>query len=345
MSAPAILRPRLFREREAVLPNTAVLVWTSSIWCVSFALMAAGSVWLNGLGVLLCTHSMVLAAYLIHEAAHQSLFATATANRRVGEALSFIAGGSYASFERIRHMHIRHHRDRVDLATFDGRVLMRRYPLLRRLIQAAEWAYFPAAEILQHLQVIYRPMLVRGQRHYLPRVLVMLLLRGSLLTALALWSVKAALLYAVAYGLLLHVLNFFDAFHHTFDQYFVEPDQPIPAARPDRQFERANTFSNLLSARWPWLNLLVLNFCYHNAHHERASAPWYQLPRLHRQMFADSQVPSAQSAVMPLRELMRTWHRHRVRRVCCDDYGTPGEGVHRADSFIGAHGVSFLTVV
>jgi fatty acid desaturase len=307
--------------------------------------MGAHAVVLNVLGVVLCTHSMVLAAYLIHEAAHQSLFATASANRRIGEWLSFIAGGSYASFERIRHMHIRHHRDRVDLATFDGKVLMRRYPLLRRAIEIAEWAYVPAAEILLHLQVIYRPMLVRAQRQHLPRVLAMLLLRGSMLIALALWSVKAIVLYALAYGLLLHVLNFFDAFHHTFDQHFVEPDQPIPAPRPDRSFEMANTYSNLLSARWPWLNVLVLNFCYHNAHHERPSAPWYRLPGLNRSICGDIGQSDSDDAVMPLRELLYTWHRNRVRRVCCDDYGLPGEGRRRADSFIGAHGVSFLTVV
>ena len=312
MSASVIARPALFREHEGVVPNTAVLLWTSLGWLGSFAFMGAHAAVLNVIGVVLCTHCMVLAAYLIHEAAHQSLFASASGNRRIGEWCSFIAGGSYASFERIRHMHIR---------------------------------YIPAAEILLHLQVIYRPMLVRGQRQHLPRVLAMLLLRGSMLIALALWSVKAIVLYALAYGLLLHVLNFFDAFHHTFDQHFVAPDQPIPGTRPDRQYEMANTYSNLLCARWPWLTVLVLNFCYHNAHHERASAPWYRLPQLNRSIYGDIGQAQANQAVMPLRELLYTWHRNRVRRVCCDDYGLPGEGQRRADSFIGAHGVSFLTVV
>jgi len=331
---------RLFREQQGTLPNTLALAWVTLGWLGSFVLMASPSVACNVAGVLLCTHSMVLAAYLIHEAAHQSLFATPTANRRIGEWLSFVAGASYASFERIRHMHMRHHRDRVDLACYDGRILMRRYALLGRLIEAMEWAYLPAAEILAHLQVIYRPMLMRSQRRYLLRVLSMLLLRGSLLVVLTIWSLKATLLYVLAYGLLLHVLNFFDAFHHTFAQHFVEPDEPVAAARPDRAFEMANTYSNLLSSRWPWANLLVLNFCYHNAHHERASAPWYRLPLLHRSLYGDTH-----QAVMPLRELLFTWHRNRVRRVLSDDYGVPGAGLRRADSFVGAHGVSFLTVV
>jgi fatty acid desaturase len=333
-------RRTVFRETEGVLPTSLVLLWSSLGWLGSFALMASVHPLWNMLGVLLCTHSMVLAAYLIHEAAHQSLFATPPANDRIGEWLSFIAGGSYASFERIRHMHMRHHRDRVDLACFDGKSVMRHRPWLRRIIQAAEWAYIPAAEILFHLQVIYRPMLDPSQRGHLPRVLAMLLLRGALLMALALWSLKAALLYVLAYGLLLHVLNFFDAFHHTFEQHFVAADQPVPGVRPDRQYEMANTYSNLLSARWPWLNALILNFCYHNAHHERASAPWYRLPSVHRAIYGERH-----QSVMSLRELLFSWHRHRVRRVFSEDYGLPGEGSRRADSFIGAHGVSFLTVV
>jgi len=345
MSTPAIAQFTLFREREGALPNTAVLLWTSIGWLGSFALMGSHALLWNVAGVMLCTHCMVLAAYLIHEAAHQSLFAQPAANRRVGEWLSFIAGASYASFERIRHMHIRHHRDRVDLACFDCKVLLRRHPLLRRLAEVAEWAYIPAVETLLHLQLILRPMLDRTQRRHLPRALGMLLLRGSMLIALAWWSLKAALLYAFAYALLLHVLNFFDAFHHTFEQHFVAPDEPIPAARPDRNYEMANTYSNLLSTRWPWLNVLVLNFCYHNAHHERASVPWYRLPELNRAIYGSPQRGDGHRCLMPLRELLSSWHRNRVRRVCSDDYDVPGEGRDRADSFIGAHGVSFLTVV
>jgi fatty acid desaturase len=138
----------------------------------------------------------------------------------------------------------------------------------------------------------------------------------------------------------LHVLNFFDAFHHTFEQYFVEADEPVPSHGRDRAYEQANTYSNLLSARHRWLNLLTLNFGYHNAHHERASVPWYRLPAYHRSLYGDES-----AAVMPLAELLRTWHRNRVKRVGSDFYGKSGGAVEHVDDFVGAHGVSFLTVV
>lgn len=153
-------------------------------------------------------------------------------------------------------------------------------------------------------------------------------------------SAQAVLLYAVAYLLFLTVLNFFDAFHHTFEQYFTDADSPVPMNGRDRDYEQANTFSNVVSARWLWLNLLTLNFGYHNAHHERAAVPWYRLPALHRELFGASP-----QQLMPLAELLRTYHRNRLRRVMDDDYGAVGAGRGRTDSFVGAHGVSFLTVV
>lgn len=340
MKSAAPTAATLYREREGILPNTLVLAATVLGWTSSFALMGSNVVVLNVLGVVLCVQAMTWAAYLIHEAAHQSVFATTAANRIVGECMNFIAGGSYASFERIKHMHIRHHRDRADLACFDRKDLLRRRPSLRRALERAEWAYVPATEILSHLQVVWRPFFVASQRPYLARSAAMLVIRGTLLAALGTWSLRALLLYGVAYLLLLHVLGFFDAFHHTFDQYFVAASEPVSRQGRDHAYEQANTYSNVMSRRWPWLDWMVLNFGYHNAHHERVAVPWYRLPRLHRELFGD-----AHRCVIPLSQLFITWHRNRVRRVDSDDYGVPAAEGRRADHFVGAHGVSFLTVV
>jgi fatty acid desaturase len=238
-------------------------------------------------------------------------------------------------------MHIRHHLDRADLACFDFKRLMQRVPGLRRTLEALEWVYVPATELLMHAQVVWRPFFERSQQRHRPRAAAMLVVRLGLLTLLALWSVRALLLYGLAYVLLLHALNFFDAFHHTFEQYFVEPDAALPMSGRNAAYEQSNTYSNLISQRWPWLNLLVLNFGYHNAHHQRASVPWYRLPAYHRELYGENS-----GCEMPIAVLLSTWHRNRVRRVFETDYGESARGGKgRADNFIGAHGVSFLTVI
>jgi fatty acid desaturase len=335
-----LVHERVFRDRDAAVANTAVLAWTCTAWSASFALMGGRGVAVNVAGVLLCAHAMILAAYLIHEAAHQTLFAAAKANSRTGEAMNFIAGTSYASFERIRHMHIRHHVDRADLACFDFRTLLARRPALHRVLRMLEWAYLPACELMMHAQVIVRPFFVASQRRHRARAALMLTVRLGLLALLGFWSLKALLLYFLAVLLQLHVLNFFDAFHHTFEQYFVAADEPVPMEGRDRGYEQRNTYSNVISRRRPWINLLTLNFGYHNAHHHRPSVPWYRLPSLHRELHGDEPL-----AVLPLSQLLGTWHRNRVRRVSSDDYGAPTPGPRGAADFVGAHGVSFLTVI
>jgi fatty acid desaturase len=336
----AAMKLRIFRDRQSAGINSLVMAATLGGWVASFYLMARAQVLLDVLGVLLCAQSMLWAAYLIHEAAHQALFAGPRLNRIAGEIASFIAGSCYASFERIRRLHMRHHVDRADLYCFDYRDFIGRHPRLCRVLQALEWAYVPATEVLMHLQVIWRPLFVKSQRAYLPRAMGMLVARGVLLALVAIWSLQALLLYGVAYALLLHALNFFDCFQHSFESFPVAGDEPIPQHKRDRAYEQVNTYSNLVSLRYPWLNLIILNFAYHNAHHHRASLPWYRLPALHRELFgADLR------QVLPARGLLANWHRYRVLRVTAVDYGAPQPGAAAAAGFVGAHGVSFLTVI
>ena len=329
------------RASSTILPNLLALFATGAAWAGSFPLMAHPNLLLALAGIWLCAHAMVLAAYLVHEAAHQSLFASPRANHWAGEIMNFVAGTPYASFERIRHMHIRHHVERVDLTCFDPKDLIRRHPGLRRGLETFEWAYIPAVEVLMRLQLICRPLFVPSQRRHLPRALGMLVLRVGLVILLGLYSLKAVLLYGLAVLLQMRVLNFFDAFHHTFEQHRVSPDEPIPLNGRTREYEQANTYSNLISTRSPWLNLLVLNFVFHNAHHHRPSVAWWRLPAVHRSLYGENNTP----ALLTSRELLATWHRNRVRRVFAEDYGSVGEGPRRGDTFIGAHGASFLTVV
>jgi len=237
-------------------------------------------------------------------------------------------------------MHLRHHRDRADVTCFDVRTFLSTHGAIRRIACALERVYVPAVEIIMHLQVILRPFVVPSQRPHRPRVIAMLVLRLSLLAGLASFSMTAALLYLVAYGLLLTTLSFFDAFHHTFEQFLVTAHTPVPMDGRDRTYEQANTFSNVISVWHPWVNALTLNFGYHNAHHERAAVPWYRLPALHAEVSGDSR-----RELMPLSELLRTFHVNRVRRILDQGYGAVGSAPKRADGFIGAHAVSFLTVV
>lgn len=341
MSTPLTLS-RLMRDEAGTLPNLLAFTYAVGGHLAGLALLTVTNPGLNALGVLLTMHSMVIAAYLIHEAAHMSLFLEQRHNRYTGELMAWICGAAYASYDRIRHFHLRHHRDRADVARFDYKILLRRLPApLRRLIYALEWAYVPAIELLMHYQLLVRPFTNPDEAGRRARVFVVLASRVALFAALYALSPRALACYALAYLMFLTVMNFFDAFHHTFDQYFVaDDDERVSMEGKDRVYEQANTYSNVVSVRWPWLNLLTLNFGYHNAHHQRAGTPWYRLPATHRELYGDDT-----HQLLPLAELLRTFHRNRLRRILDEDYGSVASDGRRADGFVGAHAVSFLSVV
>jgi len=159
------------------------------------------------------------------------------------------------------------------------------------------------------------------------------------------WFAPGALLgYAIAYLIMLHVLRFADAYQHTYDAFAILQGGSVPDDKVrDRVYEQRNTYSNVISVAHPLLNLLILNFSYHNAHHERPIEPWHRLPQLHEKLFAGEY-----QQVLPMRTLIAAHHRYRVKRILSDDYGDVPvlpNGKLDPSGFYGAVGVSFLTAV
>jgi fatty acid desaturase len=333
------MKKALFRYADGLWPNLLALAYVATAYPAGLLMIMADS-WLWNLpGVLLLGHGMVIAAYLIHECAHNTIFSRSEHNARLGRVLNWLTGGCYGEYDALQHKHHRHHVDKADVVAFDYRPGLRARPRLLRLMRALEWAYVPALDIMMHALQILMPLTKQsylGQRH---RVFMVLLIRGSLFLLLALYSLKAALLYVLAYFLMMHVLRFMDAFQHSYE-IFETLHQPRgeEAKRFSREYEHANTYSNLISQRYPWLNLLVLNFCYHNAHHFKQAIPWYQLPALHQQQFG-----ADQEQLVPFSRQLRNYHRYRVQRIDNDQDQHPHAREDGWDGFVGVTGVNFLT--
>lgn len=334
-----------FKNTDSLLPNSLAFSFAIFGYALGVFMLFSSNVLVSVAGVLLTAQSLIISAYLLHEFSHWSIFKTPEMNRNWGILMSWINGSCYSTFEEIRSKHMHHHVDRADVLTFNVQHLMRDMPhWARNVIKALEWMYVPALEILMHYLVIILPFLRPEWHHKRSRLLTIILVRSPLFVAMAMVSLKAWLLYLLAYGIMLTALRFADAFQHTYD-VFLEDELKRTGGKiadgkfRDRAYEQANTYSNLASLQYPWLNLLFLNFPYHNAHHEKPIAPWYQLPELHRQLFGESTL----LPVIPMSKLLLAYHRHRVKRLQSDDYGVLTND--SADAFIGAAGVSFLTAL
>ncbi len=333
-----------FRYPDGVGPNTAALAFTLLGLPAGVALLGAAPWWLNAIGFVLVVLALTWSAYFIHEFAHQAIFKTAAANERWGTLMSWLNGSCFAKFADLRRKHMRHHIERADVITFDARAFLLRAPAwFRNTVLALEWAYIPAVEFLMRGFVIALPFRDARKKAARGRVLGIAAVRIAAFVLLGWWSLKALLLYALAYLVFVTLLRFADCFQHTYDAYPILDDEPIPNDKVrDRVYEQANTYTDVVGLDNFWLNLVWLNFGFHNAHHERPAAPWHRLPAFHRECYAQDR-----TQVLTVPELLRAFHVHRVRRVLSGDYGqvaavgTP----RRADGFVGAVGVSFLTAV
>jgi fatty acid desaturase len=334
----------VYRHADGVLPNTLALGAILLGYPVGVALLTTSHWGWNVPGILLVVISLVWSAYFIHEFAHQAIFRSATANVRWGTLMSWINGSCYARFDDMRRKHMRHHIERADVITFDARGFLLAAPAwVRHTVLALEWAYLPAVELLMRGFVIVRPFHTGGARKARLRIVAIALVRGSGFALLGWISWKALVLYLAAYLVFITLLRFADCFQHTYDAYPILGDAPIPNDKlRDHAYEQANTYSDIVGLNRPWLNLLWLNFGYHNAHHERPTEPWYRLPAYHRSLY-----PADHPQVITVGELLRSFHVHRVKRVLAQDYGQVGAAGTRgrANQFLGAVGVSFLTAV
>jgi fatty acid desaturase len=341
----------IYRYPDGFWPNTLALTATLLMYPLGVGLLMVDPLGWNALGFALLVLSLTWSAYFIHEFAHQAIFKTAQANNGWGTLMSWINGSCYARFDDMRRKHMRHHTERADVITFDAKGFLLKSPAwFRKTILALEWAYFPAVEFLMRGFVIAMPFMKGSKANKSSarlRVMGIAAVRGSALALLGWVSLKALVLYCLAVLVFITLLRFVDCFQHTYDAYPILDDNPIPQDKlRDREYEQANTFTDVVSIKSTWLsgvlNMVWLNFGFHNAHHERPTMPWYRLPAYHRELY-----PTDYAQVITVVELLRSFHLNRVKRILADDYGdvasigTPG----RADRFVGAVGVSFLTAV
>ncbi len=328
----------LLRYDDALWPNFLAILYVLTGYIAGLVLMLAANLPLNILGTLLFAHAMVIAAYLIHECAHNSLLRKNKYHRWLGEVLLWICGASYSHYDDVRHKHVRHHTDRADIVSFDYREKITAYPKLLKGIYVLEWLYIPAMDVLMHALVIILPFVKTNRKQRRLRVFCVLIIRGLFFIYLASLSPRILIFYPIAYLLFLSVMRFMDVQQHTYE-LFETLDSPrgAEAKLRDREFELANTYSNLLSVKHPWVNLLVLNFSYHNAHHQQPGTPWYQLPKLHQRLYGDDQ-----QRILSFKDLLQSYHHYRLPRVLnADAINMPVKQMH--EKFIGVDGVSFLT--
>lgn len=317
--------------------NAIAILYSFLSYASGIALILQRNGWLNTVGVMVLTHSLIISAYLAHEFMHGTIFRSRRWNEVGGTIMLWLTGACYAQFADLAKLHIAHHVDRVDFCGFDLIEFLNDLPkVLRWIIVGLEWLYFPALALILRIRTIFAPFWTEERKDERVRSLFILGLRAAFFSCLAVVSIKALLLYFAAYISLINILRFVDAFQHTYEVFPVGSELP----KRDRAHEQANTFSNVISLKAPWLNVLMLNFGYHNAHHELMKCPWHSLPELDGALFTGQEIH-----YITLPELAYNYHRFRLKRLFSGQGSAVDEKGDRClDTFYGGSEVSFLVM-
>jgi fatty acid desaturase len=334
----------ILKEPEGLSYNGGALLYVLCGYALGFAGLFHDSWLVNLPATLLLAHAMVIAAYMIHECGHNLVFRKSRHNAALGRAMSWFCGAAYGTYEDMRYKHFRHHVDNDDVVWFEYEKFFEEHPLVLRATRFLEWFYVPAHDLIMHFIMVFTAFIIPERRDQRLRNVAVIVIRGGIFAALLYLFPKVALLYAVAYLLMMHVLRFMDALQHDYPYHPTLFDYVSAPHKGDREWEQEHTFSVPHSLRFERLNWLTLNFGFHNAHHADMNVPWYRLPALHRELCGDDP-----SRVIPLGSQLRLYHRNRVLRVCNPqpaDYPKGAAYLRAAQAGtgpIGGNAASFLT--
>jgi len=98
MTTGAIDISRYLHQKKP-LWNSLAILYTLSGYVGGIALLLSANGWLNALGVVWLTHSLIFSAYLSHEFMHGTIFEGKAWNAAFGNVMLWLNGGCYARFE------------------------------------------------------------------------------------------------------------------------------------------------------------------------------------------------------------------------------------------------------
>ena len=335
-----------FHESRGLLFHGGAIVYGVFGYGLGLWGLFSDSLWINAGATLLLAHAMTISAYMIHECGHNTVFRSNEANARLGRFLNWICGTSYGTFEDIRYKHFRHHMDNDDAVWFMCDEFFEHHPRIVEVIKFFEWLYIPAHDMVLHFITMFAAFIIPQRRDQMLRNVIVILVRGGIFFSVLYYHPKVAVIYLLAYMIMMHILRFKDGLQHDYDgnkTLFVEDS---PSRYGGRKTEQAHTFSNPECLTYNWPNWVTLCFGFHNAHHKRPTVPWYRLPDYHREQFGTDP-----ERVIPFLTSLKMYHRYRVNRVMhsggeLDDLPVPMEEEYlrraRAGQIYGGNAVSFL---
>jgi len=148
MSAISVtLSSKISQRRNWI--NGLALVYVVAGYSFSVVCISSQFWTVNILGVLLLIHTLMWAAYFVHELVHGTVFRRPGLNAPMANMMLFLTGSCYCRFRDLARNHLAHHKNRADFSAFSiANFLMSLPKPLMQLIVVLEWLYFPAVNFI-----------------------------------------------------------------------------------------------------------------------------------------------------------------------------------------------------
>lgn len=310
-----------------------------------------------GLTCAMLAQIFTVSSFLHHDFAHGSFFQRDTVrhykklNEWFGSVNLWINGGCYFTFQELRSQHVGHHTTKVDYEVIDQNQFE---PYQLNILKACEYMYVPLNFYIMKVRAVCAVFWHQKRLNSMPRTVTIIVIRALALLFIARMN-KNGGIYCLIWTLLgyffskniaIHVLRFGDVFSHSYDIYAL--DSKLKPAHKEYDMERTYTIMFPWYMKW-FECLYMLNFNYHNAHHNNTSIPWYSLPTFHN-MIDNYTCLNRKEFEISFFDAIYQYHTKRVARVDATDAGFPKDVVvdnkHTLDmsGFIGIIDAPFLVL-
>ena len=122
-----------FKTAKGRVWHSGAITYSVGVYALGWWLLLNASAMTFVPSVILLGHAMIIAAYLIHECAHNTLFTINRHNMQLASLLGWICGSCYGTVEDIRNKHFRHHVENDDVVWFDYEGFFQQRPLVYRV--------------------------------------------------------------------------------------------------------------------------------------------------------------------------------------------------------------------
>ena len=91
--------------KDSLLYNGSALLYSVIAYFSGIIGLFSQDILINIISIFVLAHGMIIAAYLVHECAHNLIFRKMLHNTYLGRALTWLCGASYGTYEDIRYKH------------------------------------------------------------------------------------------------------------------------------------------------------------------------------------------------------------------------------------------------